>query len=360
MNQAVVLQQIHYWISNPKIGKTVDGRRWVRNTWEQWQQDNFPFFSISTIRRTFASLATSGLIDVRDDINGRSYDNTNWYSVCYAEVARLSDPEPDPPGGAPKAPVQSEQSGVQSEQGGVQSEQTNTRDYTETTTKTVAVGVGRSSSSLPFEENAHARAREDISACFRHAGIESPATEEKILASWPDITTDDILAWNLQRATNNADIPAHRHMGTGAMIVAMEASRKADPIYYLDSATENVLHTKSQSQDTKPPEPFTPPISRPKPEPVHHLVGDGVIDWLNSFTAEVLNSSHFTANLVNSFIAVKHDHNTLTLQSTTSAHYQWLSGYYHSPATRRLRRISGNNELALVVLEPDAIPTLTP
>lgn len=49
LNRAIVLQQVHYWCANPKMGVARDSNRWIRNTAEDWQRDNFPFWSLSTV-----------------------------------------------------------------------------------------------------------------------------------------------------------------------------------------------------------------------------------------------------------------------------------------------------------------------
>lgn len=47
INEAIVLQQLHYWISETDSGIEHEGRRWVYNTLEQWQKQ-FPFWSVDT------------------------------------------------------------------------------------------------------------------------------------------------------------------------------------------------------------------------------------------------------------------------------------------------------------------------
>lgn len=62
LNEAIVLQQIHFLTTETESGKVdTDGKRWIYNTPEGWQKW-FPFFSINTIRRTMENLRTMGLI----------------------------------------------------------------------------------------------------------------------------------------------------------------------------------------------------------------------------------------------------------------------------------------------------------
>lgn len=90
LNEAIFLQQLHYWISNPKIGVNIEGRRYVRNTVAEWQVDNFPFWSINTIRRTIASLEDAGLVLTRADLNAAAYDKTRWYSIDYEALEKAT------------------------------------------------------------------------------------------------------------------------------------------------------------------------------------------------------------------------------------------------------------------------------
>ncbi|MDM5329905.1 conserved phage C-terminal domain-containing protein [Neobacillus sp. CF12] len=87
LNEAVVLQQIHYWlgISNHQI----KGRTWVYNTYEEWRKQ-LPFWSVSTIKRTILSLEMKGLLQ-SDNFNEMKMDKTKWYSINYDALQELED-----------------------------------------------------------------------------------------------------------------------------------------------------------------------------------------------------------------------------------------------------------------------------
>ena len=53
LNEAIVLQQLHYWLRDTNSGMECDGVRWIYNTTEQWLEQ-FPFWSESTLKRAFA------------------------------------------------------------------------------------------------------------------------------------------------------------------------------------------------------------------------------------------------------------------------------------------------------------------
>lgn len=79
LNEAIVVQQLNCQL-NSKSTKTIVGKKWIYKTYEKWQKDNFPFWSISTIRRTIESLKKLGIISTRK-FNKQGLDNTQWYSL---------------------------------------------------------------------------------------------------------------------------------------------------------------------------------------------------------------------------------------------------------------------------------------
>lgn len=85
LNEAIILQQIHYWlkIKEDKQDKDsyIHGRYWVYNSYEQWQKQ-FPFWSIPTIKRFFSKLEKEGLL-ICGNFNKARFDKTKWYSIDY-------------------------------------------------------------------------------------------------------------------------------------------------------------------------------------------------------------------------------------------------------------------------------------
>jgi hypothetical protein len=144
LNESIVIQQLHYWLQKSK--NEIDGRVWMYNTYKDWLEQ-FPFWSLSTIRRTLTALETSGIV-ITANYNKTQFDKTKWYSLDYqrleAEYAGKENEE------FAKAEKQSMNSpGVQNEQtecsmwadGNGQDEQTNTRDYAEITTENLFVST---------------------------------------------------------------------------------------------------------------------------------------------------------------------------------------------------------------------------
>jgi hypothetical protein len=86
LNEAILLQQIHYWLLDST--HIIDGRTWIYNTLNEWHAQ-LPFWNERTLRRVIKSLVTKNLINV-EQFNKARCDRTNWYSINYVEVDRLT------------------------------------------------------------------------------------------------------------------------------------------------------------------------------------------------------------------------------------------------------------------------------
>lgn len=139
LNEAIVLQQMHYWLK--KSNHNYDGRRWIYNSYKEWEQ-HFPFWSNATIRRTISSLEKQGLLFI-GNYNKAGFDNTKWYSINYFQLEGVS-----------KRLAQNEQTTCSKRADGVaQNEQTNTRDYTEITAETTNNNIlSPSSTAYPYKD----------------------------------------------------------------------------------------------------------------------------------------------------------------------------------------------------------------
>ena len=93
LNEAIILQQIHYWVSKKNVGIERDGCRWIYNTHEQWQKQ-FPFLSQATIKRCLNKLRKLGLVSVQQ-FNKNKHDWTNFYSVNYEQIHQLKSSRPN-------------------------------------------------------------------------------------------------------------------------------------------------------------------------------------------------------------------------------------------------------------------------
>ena len=98
LNQALVLQQVHYWLELNKENERNfhEGRYWTYNTIKEWQEE-FPFWSKETVKRAFSKLRELGFILV-DNFNLYQMDRTLWYSIDYnrlKEYIRSNSPDDD-------------------------------------------------------------------------------------------------------------------------------------------------------------------------------------------------------------------------------------------------------------------------
>ena len=93
LNEAIVLQQIHYWINSyRKVGDFEhfkNDRWWVYNSIPAWQE-NFPFFSESTIKRALNNLRDAEIVIV-DNFNKAGFDKTKWYTIDYEKLLFVSN-----------------------------------------------------------------------------------------------------------------------------------------------------------------------------------------------------------------------------------------------------------------------------
>ncbi len=57
------IQQLHYWLSNPKChGQVVDGSKWIYNSLHDWLEQ-FPWMTEYALRKAIANLKRLGLIE---------------------------------------------------------------------------------------------------------------------------------------------------------------------------------------------------------------------------------------------------------------------------------------------------------
>lgn len=89
LNESIVLQQLHYWMLRSKNIR--EDRKWVYFTYDELGQQ-FPFFSISTIRRAISNLVKHGFVSTKN-FNKMKMDQTKWYTIHYEHVEELKHEE---------------------------------------------------------------------------------------------------------------------------------------------------------------------------------------------------------------------------------------------------------------------------
>lgn len=87
LNEAIFLQQLHYWVE--RSTHEIQGHKWVYNTLTEWAKQ-FPFWSEKTIARIISSLEKRKLI-ISGNYNFKGFDRTKWYTINYAAVDNLEN-----------------------------------------------------------------------------------------------------------------------------------------------------------------------------------------------------------------------------------------------------------------------------
>lgn len=89
LNEAIILQQVHYWITDKEKRRDkkshIDGKYWVYNSYPEWRQQ-FPFWSDDTIYRAVKNLESRGLLV---SMQTNSYDRRKWYTIDYTALDAL-------------------------------------------------------------------------------------------------------------------------------------------------------------------------------------------------------------------------------------------------------------------------------
>lgn len=87
LNEAIFLQQLHFRLLVSK--HTRDGHIWVYKTYEEWQEE-FPFWSIATIKRMIRKLEIEGYVISSATYNRMAMDKTKWYRIDYTKIQLLT------------------------------------------------------------------------------------------------------------------------------------------------------------------------------------------------------------------------------------------------------------------------------
>ena len=91
LNEAIILNQIHYWLEKKK--HIIEGRPWVYNTYEDWQEQ-ICFLCVSTIKKGIKKLEGMGIV-IASSFNRSKMDKTKWYTIDYEVLQKLYETESD-------------------------------------------------------------------------------------------------------------------------------------------------------------------------------------------------------------------------------------------------------------------------
>jgi hypothetical protein len=96
LNEAIVLQQIQYWLSLRKRSGDKQyyhqNRWWVYGSVEHWTEQ-FPFWSVDTTKRALLRLRELGIL-LTANYNTMPADRTLWYSIDYNTLRDYGGQEP--------------------------------------------------------------------------------------------------------------------------------------------------------------------------------------------------------------------------------------------------------------------------
>ena len=90
LNEAIVLNQLNYWLEiNKRAEKNFkDDNYWVFNTYTDWKNNDFPYWSEKTIQRVFTLLEKKGVVK-SSNYNQYAFDKTKWYTIDYNFLENL-------------------------------------------------------------------------------------------------------------------------------------------------------------------------------------------------------------------------------------------------------------------------------
>lgn len=94
LNEAMFLQQLHFWLEASGKEKTAQDdspRYWIFNTYSEWKKQ-FPFWSERTIMRIVATLRDElAVVITTNEFNKHNYDQTLWYSINYDKLNDIAN-----------------------------------------------------------------------------------------------------------------------------------------------------------------------------------------------------------------------------------------------------------------------------
>ncbi|MBY0264420.1 MAG: hypothetical protein K2P90_03195, partial [Holosporales bacterium] len=88
LEQALVLQQIHYWCDPKRNQNHFHGKYWVHNTYKQWQKQ-FSFWNLKKIQRVFNTLERCELLV--SFIQQTNCHKTKFYTINYERLSSMRE-----------------------------------------------------------------------------------------------------------------------------------------------------------------------------------------------------------------------------------------------------------------------------
>ena len=92
VDDAIVLQQIHWLLQQPHNGVVVDGHKWIWGTYEEWIELYFPMWNVKRLKRITARLEQKGVL-VADQLMKQKWDRTKYYRIDYDVFEKMKGNE---------------------------------------------------------------------------------------------------------------------------------------------------------------------------------------------------------------------------------------------------------------------------
>ncbi len=239
LNQALVLQQMHYWLRLSKNYR--DGHKWMYKTLEDWHKE-FPFWSKSTLERTIRKLEEQQLIVV-GHYNRMKTDRTKWYRVNQQAIDDLCADFPTQDEDMQTCEMTAsthETSKLASRQNENMVDCNVTSpipiDYTENTTENSSLDVQRNDASAPTAEH-----------FYSHNGFGrlNPYVTDKI-AYWKKELTEELVLFAMTTAIDN-NVPKWSYVESVLKDWRQQQlTTVAEALFYKQS-----FHTKKQALQYK-------------------------------------------------------------------------------------------------------------
>lgn len=100
LNCAIIIQKLHFLLMLPDNGREVGGEKWIYNTYSDWREKYFPFWSEDTIERGFLALEKAALVSTiqpEGRVNRRKYYRVSEAGYAMLNTKNLPDHRNLPP-----------------------------------------------------------------------------------------------------------------------------------------------------------------------------------------------------------------------------------------------------------------------
>lgn len=80
INAAVIVQQLNYWMQKEGVGVTIDGVKYIYNTFVDWVNSQFSWLSVWQFRKAMSLLRSLEIVKVIR-YKSKQWNQTNYYTL---------------------------------------------------------------------------------------------------------------------------------------------------------------------------------------------------------------------------------------------------------------------------------------